>query len=651
MHNVRRWYTYVVSFIALQGVTWAIIALLRNIFLPATNELGIAFQIAVIIVGLPVYLGHWLWSQRNAAREEDERESVVRRLYLYGSLAAFLTPFITNLYDLLGSLLRATGTLERQDLFFKGYADTEWFIYHLIAVIMLGLFWIYHQRVTAEAAKETPETEGSATIRRLYIYGFSAGGLTLVTLAVIHLIRWVMGQFGAPIAISSDLFVGLIDEILRLIIGVPLWVVFWRSAVKLYRSQDASEKDSALRKFYLHGTVFIAAMSVVVNSAAILASLFHLLLGVPTDGDIRQPLPTIIGTAILWMFHYLIIREEASKGENAEQAGVLRMYRYLTAGIGLAALLTGVSGVLSVIIRSFEGGFIGDLREQLGWFIAAIIVGLIVWIIPFRIVQGQTSAEGAPGAAARRSLARKIYLYIFLFISVLTVLSSGVFIVFRIITLVLDIETITLSELAHATGFTIIAVLSWLFHGILLRSDRKRSEAERLKELDVLDIALLDFTPGTFGKALAHALRKEMPGLELEPILIDAPASAAGDTPAGTSPLEERLAQAGLIVIPWDALLPHKSGTPGMPALARTFAESSARKLLVPTPRAGWDWVGAQPKDQAALVKQTANAVRQIIEGEDVRARKPLGCGVWLAILIGIGFLLSVASGLYGFLF
>ncbi len=647
MNNVRRWYTYVVSFIALQGVTWAIIALLRNIFLPATNELGVAFQIAVIIVGLPVFLGHWLWSQRNAANEEDERESVVRRLYVYGSLAAFLTPFITNLYDLLGSLLRAAGTLERRIFVNEQYANTDWYLYHLFAVIILGLFWFYHQRVTAEAVKETPETEGSATVRRLYIYGFSAGGLTLVTLAVIHLISLVMNQFGTPIDSSSDLFVGVIDEILRLIIGVPLWVVFWRWTVKLYRGQDSSEKDSALRKFYLHGTVFIAAMSGVVNSTAILASLFHTLLGVPTDGDIRLPLPTILGTGILWVFHYLIIREEAREGENTEQAGVLRMYRYLTAGIGLAALLTGVGVLLSVIIRSFEEGFIGDLREQLGWFMAAVIVGLIVWVIPFRIVQGQTSDEGAPGAEARRSIARKIYLYVFLFISVLTVLSSGVFIVFRIITLVLDIETITLSEIAHAIGFTIIAVLSWLFHGILLRSDRKRSEAERLKEVDVLNIALLDFTPGTFGKALAHALRKEMPGLELEPILIDAPAS---DIPEETSPLEERLAQAGLIVIPWDALLPIESDIPGIPALAHTLAESSARRLLVPTPRAGWDWVGAQPKDHAALVKQSARAVQQIIEGEDIRARNPLGCGAWLAILIGIGILLSVVGRLFEFL-
>ncbi len=650
MNNVRRWYTYIVSFIALQGVTWAIIALLRNIFLPATNELAVAFQIAVIIIGLPVFLGHWLWSQREAAKDEDERESVVRHLYLYGTLAAFLTPFVTNLYDLLGSLLRASGTLDRRDWLSRRYDNPDWVIYHLLAVIILGLFWFYHQRVTAETTKDTPEVEGAATIRRLYIYGFSAGGLTIVTLAVIHLIRWIMNQFGAPIT-SSNLFVRPANEFVRLLIGVPLWVIFWRWAVKFYRGPDPTERESALRKFYLHGTVFIAAMSVVVNSTAILASLFKRLFGVPPEGDIRQPLPTILGTAVLWGFHYMIIREEADDSETTEQAGVLRMYRYLTAGIGFAALLTGVSGILSVIIRSFEGGFIGDLREQLGWFMAAVVVGLLVWVFPFRIVQGQTTDEGAPGAEARRSLARKIYLYVFLFVSVMTVLSSGVFIVFRILTLVLGIDTITLSELAHALGFTIIAVLTWLFHGVLLRSDRKRSEGERLKEVAALDIALLDFSPGSFGEALAHALGKEIPGLELEPILLDAPAPARDEMPEDISPLEERLAQAGLIVAPWTVFLPQASTTPGHPALPHALAESPARKLLVPMPHAGWDWAGAQPKDRAALVKQTAHAIQQIIEGEEVKVRKPLGCSGWLAILVGIGILLSVASALLEFLF
>ncbi len=68
-------------------------------------------------------------------------------------------------------------------------------------------------------------------------------------------------------------------------------------------------------------------------------------------------------------------------------------------------------------------------------------------------------------------------------------------------------------------------------------------------------------------------------------------------------------------------------------------------------PHAGWDWAGAQPKDRAAPVKQTAHAIQQIIEGEEVKVRKPLGCGGWLAILVGIGVLLSVASALFEFLF
>ena len=56
MSNVRRWYTYIISFISLQAVIWAIIYLLRNLIVLGSNPLAVAFQLSVIIIGLPVFL-------------------------------------------------------------------------------------------------------------------------------------------------------------------------------------------------------------------------------------------------------------------------------------------------------------------------------------------------------------------------------------------------------------------------------------------------------------------------------------------------------------------------------------------------------------------------------------------------------------------
>src|SRR5258707_10833086 len=41
---------------------------------------------ATALVGLPVWLLHWLWIQRTARAHPDERASTLRRLYLYAVL-------------------------------------------------------------------------------------------------------------------------------------------------------------------------------------------------------------------------------------------------------------------------------------------------------------------------------------------------------------------------------------------------------------------------------------------------------------------------------------------------------------------------------------------------------------------------------------
>jgi hypothetical protein len=105
MFNIRRVYVYVVTAVTLNAVAWAIIALLRNLLTPGLNPISgsitynremIALQLAIILIGLPIYLTHWLWAERLSQREAEERQAVVRLLYLYLMLTLFLAPFIAN---------------------------------------------------------------------------------------------------------------------------------------------------------------------------------------------------------------------------------------------------------------------------------------------------------------------------------------------------------------------------------------------------------------------------------------------------------------------------------------------------------------------------------------------------------------------------
>jgi len=640
MSNVRRWYLYIVSAISLQAVAWAIIALLRNLFIFGIDPLAVAFQIAVILIGLPVFLAHWLWGQRLVRKNVEECGASLRRLYLYGSMAGFLGPFTSNAFDFIRRLLGGVNEIQSRDYRLLSVGDA--IVYHLIALIVLAVLWFYHQRVAKEDSSVAPETGGSATVRRLYVLGFSAAGLTLTTLALIHLIRWLMLRLGDSTILGRGLNVVLIDEITRLIIGAVLWVVFWRWAQGLFDGPSKEERNSALRKFYLYGAVFTGAMGTVANAAGILAGIFRRLVALPPSGDIRQPLPIVMGMGVLWAYHALVLRDDANLAEEApRQAGVHRLYVYLIAAVGLSALLVGLSGDISVILRALDTSFGEGLREELAWFSAAIIAGLPVWIVPWRQAQAEAVANTSVGADARRSVVRKIYLYFFLFIATMTVLSSAVYIVYRVLSMILGEEPPTLSELGHAISFSLIAAAVWVYHGSCIRSDGQIAKRVQTDRLEALRVVVMDVGEGLFGSAVVDHLKREFPEISLEPILLAPKATGRGDTDSVKKTILTQIAKAGLIVGPWEIAVADGAVST---KVAQAVASSPARKLLVPSRSGGWDWAGVDRWDPEAIVVQTVRAVKQVLAGEEVKARRPMSAGSIIGIIVGVLFLLILLA-------
>ena len=646
MFTVRRWYIYVVSAISLQSVTWAIIALLRNLFIFGIDPLAVAFQIAVVVIGMPVFLAHWLWGQRLVGKAIEERGASLRRLYLYGSMAAFLGPFTANTFDSIRRLLGGTNTYHTN--VYQQLLLGDAIVYHLLAMVVLAVLWFYHQRVATEDSKAAPETNGSATVRRLYVLGFSAVGLTLTTMATIHLIRWIMLQFGGSVIRSSGLGIGLMDEITRLIIGVPLWVIFWRWAGRLFDGPSEEERASALRKFYLYGAVFIGALSAVANATGILASVFRRVLSLSPEGDIRQPLPVIIGMGVLWAYHALVLRDDGERAREApRQAGMRRLYLYLIAAIGLSALLVGLSGDVSVIIRALDEGFGSGLREGFAWFTAAIIAGLPVWIVPWRRAQIGAVASVPSGADARRSVERKIYLYFFLFVATMTVLSSAVYIVFRILSMILGEQPPTLTELGHAISFSLIAVGVWLYHGQSLRGDGLLSRREQAQCFTALRIAVVDVDEGRFGQAVVDELGREIPDVTPNLIILNSEVIEGAEAGASQEVIATQLSEAGLIVGPWVIAIPGGDGGALSASIAQAIVESPARKLLVPLRIEGWEWAGVERWETETLVRQTVHAIKQMATGKVVEPARPMSAGKVIGTIIGVLILLAILSSLY----
>ena len=82
----RQIYQYLVAGISFQAVLWAIIGLLRDLFRlsGSIHTSDIISQLSIIIIGMPIFLPHWIWAQRLAIGSEEERGSPVRQFFLYG---------------------------------------------------------------------------------------------------------------------------------------------------------------------------------------------------------------------------------------------------------------------------------------------------------------------------------------------------------------------------------------------------------------------------------------------------------------------------------------------------------------------------------------------------------------------------------------
>jgi FtsH-binding integral membrane protein len=330
-------------------------------------------------------------------------------------------------------------------------------------------------------------------------------------------------------------------------------------------------------------------------------------------------------------------QDERLAAEAPRQAGIRRIYLYLVAGIGLAALLIGLGGVISVFLRLIDQSLGSDLREQLAWFSAAVLAGLPVWFWNWRRAQQLALALDIAGETERTALTRKIYLYFYIFAATMTILSSLVYIASKIFGLLLGEPAPTLSQLGQAIAFSLIAVGVWLYHGASLRSDSRLSQNKRQARLQEINVLILDSQPAGLAAALLPALQRALPGVHGSVLTASVPVE--GQPSPG-----EQLAPAGLIIAPWTAVMDSEAAF----GWAAALRNSSAPKLLLPLHAEGWIFAGVDRHETSALIDQTVHAVGQILAGQEVRPNRPLGVGAVIGIiiagLIGLTVLMSILS-------
>jgi hypothetical protein len=533
---------------------------------------------------------------------------------------------------------------------------------HIVALVIWTVVWIYVWRQvqtdnrTIEALdfsdKENAadRLEDRRGVRRIYLLAFSLAGLVMISWGAVDLLKLLM-QFAtevmwrSPVAHSST----------KLLVGAVVWVIHWLRLQQLFFSGDRSEERSILRKIYLYLAVFIYSVMAVSSATLLLKRLIELALGAPPADEplliqLSDPVPLMIVGLVFWAYHWHVLRQDADQAPEApRQAGVRRIYAYLVAAIGLAVLLTGVGGLLSILIDLLttpaEVG-LSYYREQVALFTAMIVVGIPVWLLPWRTMQALAmlpAGEDTTGEEERRSTVRKIYLYFYVFVAAVAVFSSVGWFVFHILTAILgaDLPEDFITLVLDALVIALLATSVWLYHWWAIRRDGQLQQKDQARRLQDISVVVIDGNDGKLGQKIIRNLEQDLPGLQLNPIGLTPEAIATMAAQPFSPATKQIIEMAHYIVGPWQPLVSGEA--------AQMVGGSTARKLVLPAPDRNWIWAGVKPHSMDYYARQAAIGVKQAIEGEEITPAGELDFSTVLAIIGGILLFLFVVGSLLGF--
>ena len=442
MKSIRRLYFYLVALISIEVVLWGLVSLLRSI-VDQTISGGadaLAQALALILVGVPIFLIHWLWAQRAVTRDEEEKTATIRAAFFYAILLGTLIPVAQNLLSFIDrSLVQVAGLgVERAFSSFREQTLAD----NLIAMIMNGIVAAYFWNILRGEWGTLPNKENFTEVRRLYRYLWMFYGLLLTVFGVQQILRFlldipgdVLGNLGNGIAVNG---------IALLLVGTPIWTYSWW--VVQTSLVEPEEMGSTLRLGILYLLALGGVITVITAAFMVLKAALTRLLGADWTfqyfmQQIGGPISIGLPLGFVWAYYgYWLRRHIEAVGDPVRRAALVRLYNYVLALIGLVVAFVGVTSLFRFIIDLVLGQGIlttDSTRGTLAGSIASTLVGLPLWLTMWRPMQAEALTQGEMGDHARRSVLRKAYLYLVLFASVIGGMATAVGLVYQLIRVVL----------------------------------------------------------------------------------------------------------------------------------------------------------------------------------------------------------------------
>ena len=403
----RRIYFYLASFVSLMmaagGAASVLAALLDSVFRGGDFSETLAMGLALVAVGLPVWLFHWRFVQRAAARTPPERRSVLRNLHVYAALGVAL-----------GFIAFSAFSAVQLALFAGAFDGFAWGGAPIWAAV-----WAYHWRVaSAERAGASDET---LAIRRMYLYLASAVALAMAALGAAILARVILldiYQAATGVALAEEGLDAFGDEarsaLAAALVGGAGWVAHWLMFAR-------GDRRSVLRWAYILIAALGGGFAVMLSAVgfAVYAVMQWAMDAVEVPiAEHLAILPTSLVVVVvsvgIWRYHVNRMWKETT----VERAPLLaRIYMLALSAMGLVAVALALAGIADMALRALaelggaenayarNGGL--DFQDRLAYILTLLALGCPVWLVSWR---GERAfAEEFPRPEPAPTPVRKMY--------------------------------------------------------------------------------------------------------------------------------------------------------------------------------------------------------------------------------------------------
>jgi hypothetical protein len=186
----------------------------------------------------------------------------------------------------------------------------------VLAAIVVGVgTWGYHWAVASSEA--SAQAERLRPARRVYFYLVSAVGLVTLGVGLVMLLAVFFGLIGpaAGPSLRGDLWRNpFVLSLTLLLVGAPIWFIFWRSIQRQVVTDEATERGALSRRVFIYAVFGASILLTLVNLSIVLFNVFDAMLGGRSTTallwDSRWSLAIVITAGLVSAYYWSVLQED-----------------------------------------------------------------------------------------------------------------------------------------------------------------------------------------------------------------------------------------------------------------------------------------------------------------------------------------------------